>query len=96
MSVDGTVHLTGTLTCTTRAECDRVIAGLDTHIALTRAEPGCISFEVVQSADPMIWTVAETFTDRAAFAAHQSRTAASDWARLTKGIARNFIITGPE
>lgn len=90
------VTLTGTLTCTTREEADRVAAALDTHIALTRAEVGCISFEVTQTDDPMVWSVSERFVDAAAFEAHQTRAGASDWARQTAGITRNYTIKGME
>lgn len=96
MGVMGSVSLNGTLTCTTQAELDRVIGGVEQHVALTRSEPGCVSFEVVQTADPMVWSVAERFTDAAAFAAHQTRAGASRWAELTKGIARDYVITGLE
>lgn len=66
---------------------------LPTHIALTRAEPGCLSFEVTQdSALPGRFLVAERFVDQAAFDAHQTRTKASDWARITAGIPRDYVI----
>ncbi|QUJ77605.1 antibiotic biosynthesis monooxygenase [Sulfitobacter albidus] len=90
----GIVTLNGTLTCTTGEEAARVRAALSEHIRLTRAEPGCISFEVTATDDPMVWTVAEQFDSPAAFEAHQSRAAASDWARETAGIARDYTITG--
>ena len=96
MGVMGEVTLNGTLTCVSDDEAARVRAALDTHVTLTRAETGCLSFEVIQTDDPMIWTVAERFTDAAAFQAHQTRAAASDWARETQGIARDYTITGLE
>lgn len=87
------VALTGHLRCATRAQADRVRAGLDAHQRLTRAEPGCLRFDVTPTDDPLLWQVSELFTDRAAFEAHQTRTAASDWARLTAGITRDYKIT---
>lgn len=90
------VTLTGTLTCDTDADAARVRAFLPEHIRLTRAEPGCLSFEVIPTNDPMVWTVAERFTDPAAFIAHQARAATSDWARATAGIARDYKISGLE
>lgn len=90
------VTLTGTLTCVSGAKAARVRAALPAHIALTRAEAGCISFEVLPTSDPMVWTVSERFTDATAFKAHQTRAAASDWARETAGIARDYTITGLE
>ena len=87
------VALTGHLRCADQAEADRVQAGLATHTRLTRAEPGCLSFDVTPTDDPLVWHVAELFTDRAAFDAHQVRAAVSDWAKLTAGITRDYKIT---
>lgn len=67
--------------------------GLPAHVHLTRAEPGCLSFDVVPTGDPLIWQVDEAFADRAAFDAHQVRAADTDWAALTKDIARDYVIT---
>lgn len=96
MGMSGEVTLNGTLTCTTEGELARVIQGVQTHIDLTRAEAGCLAFDMVQSDDPMVWTVSERFTDAAAFEAHQTRAGTSEWAELTKGIARDYQITGLE
>lgn len=88
------VTLTGQLICTTQHEAARVRAAIETHIRLTRAEPGCVSFEVVPTDDPMIWQVDEVFTDQAAFEAHQTRAKTSDWATQTAGITRKYTVTG--
>lgn len=70
-----------------------IAAALADHIRLTRAEPGCLSFEVTPDAGvPGRWLVAELFVDRAAFDAHQARTGASDWARVSAGIPRSYTI----
>lgn len=90
------VTLTGTLTCTSEQEAARVRAALPAHIALTRAEAGCLSFDVTPTDDPMVWTVSERFTDAAAFEAHQNRAGGSDWATQTAGIARDYKINGLE
>jgi len=87
------VALTGHLRCATPAQADRVRAGLDAHLRLTRAEPGCLRFDVTPTDDPLVWQVSELFTNRAAFDAHQVRAAASDWATLTTGITRDYQIT---
>ena len=42
----------------------------------------------------MIWSVSERFIDAAAFEAHQARAGASDWAIQTKGIARDYKVSG--
>ncbi|KIN72313.1 putative quinol monooxygenase [Sulfitobacter guttiformis] len=94
MGITSQITLHGTLTCTSQEQIDRVCACIQTHIDLTRAESGCLSFEVSQSGDPMVWTVAECFVDQAAFEAHQTRTAASDWAAQTAGIERDYTVTG--
>lgn len=88
------VTLTGFLVCRTLEEADRVAQHLPEHIRLTRAEPGCLRFEVLRSqADPACFAVAETYRDRAAFEAHQARLAATIWAKVTKGIPRDYRIT---
>ncbi len=71
-----------------------VKAALPDHIAKTRAEAGCLSFEVVESRDvPGRFEVSEVFTDRAAFDAHQARTRKSDWFKTTEGIPRHYRVT---
>ncbi len=86
------IQLNGQLICADLLEAARVTAHLPAHIAATRAEAGCVSFEVTQSA-PLVWDVAETFVDRAAFDAHQARGATSVWARETAGIRRVYDVT---
>ena len=39
----------------------------------------------------MVWNLSELFADADAFAAHQKRTAASDWGEQSHGIARDFV-----
>jgi quinol monooxygenase YgiN len=71
-----------------------VAALLPEHIRLTRAEPGCLRFEVLRSySDPTRFAVSEAFIDRAAFEAHQARAAATIWAKGTKGIPRKYEIS---
>jgi quinol monooxygenase YgiN len=89
----GIVRLTGQLLCATEQDAALVAAHVPTHLALTLAEPGCITFAVVQTADPLIWQVDEAFIDQAAFDAHQTRTRASDWHGLSAHIPRQFSIT---
>lgn len=72
---------------------DAVSAALPEHIRLTRAEPGCLAFDVTPDPDhPGRFRVSERFADQAAFEAHQTRARASDWARMTAGIPRNYEI----
>ena len=88
------VTLDGVLRCATEAEAARVRAALPEHVRLTRAEPGCIRFDVLPTDDPLVWTVSEEFTDRTAFEAHQSRASNSAWAQETACIARDYTIKG--
>jgi quinol monooxygenase YgiN len=87
------IVLSGQLICDTEDQAARVRAHIDDHIRLTRAEPGCLSFRVNETDDPLIWQVDEEFVDAAAFDAHQARTRASIWAKETAGITRDFTKT---
>lgn len=86
------IRLTGHI----QVPADRLTAvrsALADHIHLTRAEPGNLTFSVIEH--PTIagrFDVAETFVDRAAFDAHQTRAAQSDWAKITQGIPRDYQI----
>ncbi|MCS5721520.1 antibiotic biosynthesis monooxygenase [Herbiconiux sp. CPCC 203407] len=86
------MRLTGELVCRNAAEAAIVAAHLPEHIGLTRAEHGCLSFEVAATDDPLVWTVEEHFATEDAFAAHQARVAASEWGRSTAGIERQYEI----
>ncbi|WP_367118301.1 GNAT family N-acetyltransferase [uncultured Microbacterium sp.] len=88
------VTLTGELRCAHAAEVERVHAHLAEHIALTRAEPGCLSFDVAPTESEGVWRVSERFVDEAAFDAHQRRVATSTWGRETAGIERSYVIRG--
>jgi quinol monooxygenase YgiN len=71
-----------------------VMDALDEHINLTRAEQGCISFNVIPCetvAHRLI--VNELFTDQNAFDLHQKRTKASPWAQITENIERSYTIS---
>ena len=88
------VRLTGFLRCRTLEEADRIAPFLAEHIRLTRAEPGCLSFEVHRSAaDPACFAVSETYADAAALAAHRARAEVTVWARVTAGIPRDYQVT---
>ena len=84
------IRLRGQLICMSDDEAQAVRAHLPEHLALTRAEPGCLTFEVDQTDDPMVWEVMEAFRDRASFDAHQARTRESAWFAATRGILRDF------
>ena len=84
------IRLRGQLICMTEAEADVVRLHLPEHIALTRAEPGCLTFDIAETDDPMVWEVMEAFRDRPSFEAHQTRNRASAWFAATRGILRDF------
>ena len=88
-----TVHLTGQLICATPTDVAIVETHLPEHVALTRAEPGCVSFAVTSTDDPLVWDVAEVFEDDESFAAHQARVASSEWGRATAAIERRYLVT---
>lgn len=87
------VRVNGRLICANGEQAAKVRAHLPEHIRLSRAEPGCLVFDVVPTNDPLVWELDETFTDRTAFGAHQARTRASDWGTQTIGITRDFKVT---
>ena len=87
------IRLTGTLTCSTEEDARLVRRLLPEHIRLTLASAGCLAFSVTPMPDGLTWAVDETFAGRAAFTAHQKRTAASEWGLQTPHIARNYQIT---
>ncbi|WP_271894196.1 putative quinol monooxygenase [Candidatus Phyllobacterium onerii] len=92
----GAVKLSGFLRCGSIKDIDLVKQYLPDHLRLTRAEPGCISFDVSQTDDALVWRVEELFIDRAAFDFHQQRTRASEWFSATSTIPRDYNITACE
>ncbi|WPC75397.1 putative quinol monooxygenase [Vibrio porteresiae] len=65
------------------------------HKALTRAEAGCLVFEVTQNADnPLRFDVYEEFIDAAAFNSHQQRVKASQWGAVTQAVERHYQVMG--
>jgi quinol monooxygenase YgiN len=76
------------------AELPAVRAGLADHIAATRAEPGCISFEMSEDPNqPGRFNLEEVFADRDALDEHRARMQASPWAEASKNIERHYEIT---
>jgi quinol monooxygenase YgiN len=88
------VRLTGRLICSTPDEARVVAAHLPRHVALTRAEHGCLAFDVTPTADGLTWQVEERFVNEAAFIVHQDRVAGSEWGRMTAGIERRYSTEG--
>lgn len=88
------VFLTGTLVCSDQEQVAVVNRYLPLHIKLTRAEPGCLFFDVNPTEDPLIWRVDERFQDGDSFRAHQQRVAGSEWGKATANIDRDYEIEG--
>lgn len=88
------VRLSGHLVCVNAAQAEIVRGNLERHLTATRAEPGCLSFDVTGTGDSLVWQVEERFADAAAFTAHQQRVANSEWGRATAGIERRYTIDG--
>jgi putative acetyltransferase len=84
------VALHGKLLCADVSQMMTALSLLPDHIALSRAEAGCLRFDIAQDDNPLHWSLSEVFTDAAAFAAHQTRTADSVWGSDSVGMARNF------
>ncbi len=84
----GEVSLTGKLACRDMAQMMAVLDHASDHVAASRAEPGCIRFDLVQTDDPLVFAVAERFRSVEAYRAHQARTRASAWGRATADIER--------
>lgn len=86
------VHLSGQLRCADANQAESVRGHLPEHLRATRAEAGCLSFEVTPTADPLVWDVQEWFSDRLAFERHQARVAASPWGAATAAITRDYSV----
>lgn len=69
----------------------QVSEALKDHINLTRAEEGCIFFNV-DKCDKIEgrFLVSEAFVDEAAFQFHQERAGASPWAKASKDVPRDY------
>ncbi|WP_295046118.1 GNAT family N-acetyltransferase [uncultured Paracoccus sp.] len=82
--------LSGRLICRDAGQMMTALSLLPEHIALSRAEPGCLQFDLWQDEDPMVWHLSELFVDADAFAVHGKRTQDSAWGREGAGIGRDF------
>ncbi len=85
------VYLDGLLVAHSAAEHALVDLYLEEHIALTRAEPGCLKFEVTEDPnDRNKFHVSEIFDSEEAFDAHQERAKASEWGQVSAPLERRF------
>ncbi len=76
---------------------DMVRHELPAHIEATRAEEGCLVFEVSEVAGkPGTFSIYEELTSRVAFEFHQRRAARSRWGEVAARATRNYSITEAE
>ncbi|MGO4854827.1 putative quinol monooxygenase [Phaeovulum sp. W22_SRMD_FR3] len=87
------IHVTGRLICANDAQRQIVLAHLPAHIEASRAEPGCLTFNVQPTENPLVWELDESFATAEDFAAHQQRTKASIWGQVSGEIGRDFTFT---
>ena len=86
------IHLQGYIDVSSE-RMPAILPALKEHITLSRAENGCISFNVTPCPDVAgRFLVDETFSNQATFDAHQARVKASDWGRISAGIPREYTI----
>ncbi len=70
---------------------------LPEHLVTTRAEAGCLTFNVVENVEKEgRFEVYEAFIDQAAFEYHQSRARESKWGLVTKNIERHYTVNCQE
>ncbi len=85
------VFLDGLLVATTAADRAVIDLYLEEHIALTRAEPGCLKFEVTQDPKkPNVFIVSEEFASEEDFEFHQTRAKTSEWGKVSEKLERKF------
>ena len=70
---------------------------LDEHIKLTRAEKGCLTFNVQQrNGKELIFDVYEEFTDKEAYDLQQERVKTSTWYKATRKVESHYDVSGLE
>ncbi len=75
------------------SEFESIRQALLAHIQATRAEAGCLVFDVEESAtEKRRFDVYEQFVDRAAFEFHQKRVQESPWGTVSKNAKRFYTI----
>ncbi len=79
------------------SDLEAVTKELDNHIALTRAEEGCLIFEVSQDPDHLFrFNVYEEFDSTESFRYHQRRVQSSAWGSIAANVNRNYSTEGLE
>lgn len=79
------------------SELELIREALPIHIESTRAEEGCIKFQVEEhTTEAGRFDVYEEFVSKAAFEHHQERVKESDWGAKTQNVSRSYKIVGLE
>lgn len=68
-----------------------ILTALDEHIKLTKAEQGCLVFQITPDSEreDKYW-VYEEFVDKDAFDAHQARVRSSAWGVVSADVERHY------
>lgn len=75
-------------------DLEAVKSALPQHIQLTKAEQGCLVFNVtLDKYNPNKFHVYEEFTNQAAFDNHQLRVKQSGWGNVTTQVKRHYFIS---
>ncbi|TWU54867.1 DinB superfamily protein [Rubripirellula tenax] len=76
-------------------EIAQIREALPKHIDATRAESGCLRFDVNESEHERgRFDVYEQFRDRESFEQHQARAKASEWANISRNVERHYTVSG--
>ncbi len=88
----GKVTITGYLQVPAE-ELSSVAEALPTHQDLSRAEPGCLVFEVSRDeADNCRFHLYEQYDSAEAFEYHKARAASSEWSTISRNVERHLTI----
>lgn len=87
------LKLNGQMVCQTEDQREAILAHVDEHVRLTRAEEGCLEFSISETRDPLVFQVDEMFASEEDYQAHRARTESTEWAEATKGIKRKYNIS---
>ena len=91
-AIMGKVILSGYVVAT-KEDLPAIVAALPEHIRLTRAESGCIVFNVKQDSENLCrFNVYEEFIDQISFDKHQARIKNTKWSHATKNLLRHYKI----
>jgi len=78
-------------------EIGKIKEALLEHTSKTKAENGCLVFEVTEDVNELgRFTVYEEFDSRKSFEMHQERVKESHWGAITKNVVRHYKIEGLE